>query len=359
MKAMFNHEMAVLAREFRNLTQHELARSLFVSQAKIAKLEGGLISDVPDELVSRLALKLDFPTSFFFQDGARIGFGSSALFYRKRNEISAVDRKRIAGVVNIVRLGLGPLLRTIDLDHPRRLPEFEIEEFDGDPASVARAVRAMWNMPDGPISNLTELVESAGVLIIPCDFGCRAMDGTSLKTNDLPPLIFMNKDLTGDRWRFTLAHELAHLVMHDVPRETMEDEADAFAAELLMPAADLSLQLKRLRPLRLQDLADLKPYWRTSMASLLMQASKLDFVSGRQKQYLWQQMSMLGYRRKEPIDIPREQPLALSGMLTYFLNELDFSTEDLSATVNLFPQEFGKIFGGPTLKPERHLRAVK
>ncbi|MBK7012326.1 MAG: ImmA/IrrE family metallo-endopeptidase [Xanthomonadales bacterium] len=44
-------------------------------------------------------------------------------------------------------------------------------------------------------------------------------------------MIFINKDVPGDRWRFTLAHELAHLVMHDIPKPDMEDEADEFASE--------------------------------------------------------------------------------------------------------------------------------
>lgn len=358
MKAVFNHEMVALAREYRNLTQHDLARALFVSQAKVAKLEGGLISDVPEELVGRIAEKLEFPPGFFYQDGSRLGFGSSALFYRRRSEISAVDRKRISGVVNILRLGLNALLSSIEVEHSRRLPQFLIDEFDGSPADAARAVRATWNVPDGPIANLTELVESAGVLVIPCDFGCRAMDGTSLKLNTLPPLIFMNRELPGDRWRFTLAHELAHLVMHDVPRESMEDEADAFAAELLMPAAEISQQFKRLRPLRLQDLADLKPYWRASMASLLMQAGKMDFVTPRQKQYLFQQMSMMGYRRKEPIEIPREQARAFEGLVAYFLGDLSYSVDELAASVNLLPREFRSVFVGAGVKPERHLRAV-
>jgi Zn-dependent peptidase ImmA (M78 family)/transcriptional regulator with XRE-family HTH domain len=358
MKVAFNPEMLVLAREYRNLTQHDLARSLFVSQAKVAKLEGGLIAEVPEEMVDRIASKLEFPKRFFYQEGSRIGFGSSALFYRRRSEISAADRKRISGVVNIIRLGLRPLLSAVDVEHSRHLPLFSISEFEGTPADIARAVRAAWGLPSGPIENLTALVESAGVMVVPCDFGCRAMDATSLKLNDLPPLVFMNRELPGDRWRFTLAHELGHLVMHEVPRESMEDEADAFAAELLMPASELTQQFKRLRPLRLQDLADLKPYWRTSMGSLLVQASKLDFLTDRQKQYLWRQMSMLGYRQKEPIEIPREQARSFEGLVTYFLSELEHSVDELATSVNLLPREFRSIFSGARLKPERHLRAV-
>jgi hypothetical protein len=51
----------------------------------------------------------------------------------------------------------------------------------------------------------------------------------------------MNSTVPGDRYRFTLAHELAHLVLHNHPAgdEEMETEADEFAAEFLMPAKEV------------------------------------------------------------------------------------------------------------------------
>ena len=64
-----------------------------------------------------------------------------------------------------------------------------IEEYDSDPAKVARALRSFWNMPDGPVKDLTALVESAGVLVLSCDFGTKAVDATSLRLMDMPPLI--------------------------------------------------------------------------------------------------------------------------------------------------------------------------
>ena len=81
---------------------------------------------------------------------------------------------------------------------------------------MADRIRAAWLIPDGAINNLTILVESAGVIIIESDFGTNGIDGTSLWISETPPLIFINKDLPQDRYRFTLAHELGHLIMHDI-----------------------------------------------------------------------------------------------------------------------------------------------
>jgi Zn-dependent peptidase ImmA (M78 family) len=83
-----------------------------------------------------------------------------------------------------------------------------------------------------------------------------------------------NVEQPADRMRFTLAHELGHLVMHhDQPTQSMEQEANEFASAFLMPARDIRPHFARRVDLRL--FAELKPVWRVSMASLLMRARSL------------------------------------------------------------------------------------
>lgn len=356
---MLNHEMVVLAREYRNITQEQLARSVLVSQATIAKIEGGVSCTVNEDLINRIASSLKFPIEFFYQPGERLGFGSSAFYYRKRSEITAANRKRISGVVNLLRLSLKRLLNVVDLEANRKLPFFQLEEFGYNAEKIARALRAYWTLPEGPINNLTALIESAGVIVVPCDFGTRTMDGTSLRLTDMPPLIFINRSIPGDRWRFTLAHELAHLVMHDVPRETMENEADAFAAEFLMPEKDMRAQFARISRLRIQDLANLKPYWKVSIAALLMRADALNQLSLAKRRSLWIQMSKSGYRLKEPGTLPAEKAQNFENLFAYYRSELDYSVEELARTVFIFPEEFESLGVEQVCQKVRHLRAVQ
>ena len=56
--------------------------------------------------------------------------------------------------------------------------------------------------------------------------------------SETPPLIFINKDLLQDRYRFTLAHELGHLIMHDIPHENMEDKKRDEFLELLLQTSE-------------------------------------------------------------------------------------------------------------------------
>lgn len=340
-----NPSMIVLAREFRGYTQEKLAREIFIGQARIAKIESGVQSDLQQPLFQLLCEALGFPAEFFQQEEDLIGFGSSAYYYRKKADLTASDRRRIHGVINLLRINIKHMLGYVDLDPPRSLPRLDVEDYGGSSEKIAQAVRAMWNVPDGPIKNLTTLIESSGIIIVPCEFYTRSMDATSLRLAEMPPLIFINMQLPGDRWRFTLAHELGHIIMHDVPREDMENEADRFAAELLMPELEMRAQFSIIPNLRLQDLANLKTYWKASMGALLMRAGDFGLLSDNQRRYLWASMSKLGYRTCEPNPIPKEESKTYQKVLRFFTENLQYSEDELSKTLKINRQVLDELHG--------------
>ncbi|HAG99910.1 MAG TPA: hypothetical protein DCL75_13910 [Ktedonobacter sp.] len=112
----------------------------------------------------------------------------------------------------------------------------------------------------------------------------------------------------GIEFGFTLAHEIGHIVMHQIPTENMEEEADRFAAEFLMPSRDISPDLDSIT---FTNLARLKSYWKVSMAALIVRANDMGKITQRQYRTLFEQMNKNGYRMNEPIPIPVEEPALL------------------------------------------------
>lgn len=338
-------DMVILAREYRGMTQEQLGRELGVTQATIAKIEGGLkgVSEIQAESLSKA---LDFPFSFFQQNEELLGFGSSAYYYRKKAVLTAIDRKRIQGQVNLMRIHLKTFLQSVDVEASRKLPFFDLdEEFNGSPSQAAISLRSYWNLPDGPIKNLTALIESTGVIVAPICFGTNSISATSIRLNEIPPVIFINSDMPGDRWRFTLAHELAHLVLHQIPKETMEDEADEFASEFLLPEIELKPQFMRIGRIRLQDLSILKPYWKVSMQALLMRASSLGAINKAESQYLWRQIASKGFRMSEPNPLTKETTKTYNDIITFFENELKFSKDEIAETLHVNSKEVESLHG--------------
>lgn len=110
------------------------------------------------------------------------------------------------------------------------------------------------------------------------------------------------------------------------------------SAELLMPERDIRSQFGKVS---MERLAVMKPYWKVSMAALLMRARDLGKVSPRMERYLWMQMGKAGYRNREPasLDIPKEQPKLLSEIVDFHRNELQYSLAELGRLVHLHPEE--------------------
>lgn len=182
----------------------------------------------------------------------------------------------------------------------------------------------------GAISNMTQVIEDAGGIVIASDFGTRHIDAFSRRPSDCPPIFFINRELPPDRWRWTLAHELGHIIMHPgmIPHDDMEKEADAFAAEFLTPAFEIKPQLVGLT---FQKLSGLKRLWKVSIQALIMRAYQLAIITDRQRRTMFMQMSQAGYRLREPMELdpPAEPPVLLARIVEHHRRVLRYSDQDL------------------------------
>lgn len=353
-----NPEMVILAREYRGLTQADLASSVGMKQPRVARIEAGTGADLDAEEMTGISKVLGFPKDFFFLPEQRFSYGSSSVFTRTR-QLKASERRKVSGVVNVLRIHIRRMLDHIDIHQARPLPRLSLDDY-GTPTACARALRAAWGCPSGPIRNLTKLLEGAGVLIVECDFGGVPMDATCIQLAELPPIIFVDRNVPGDRWRFTLAHELAHLIMHDIPRPTMEDEADEFASEFLVPSDEISPDLSRATASKLQTFLPLKEYWGVSIAMLVMKAHALGKIDDNQRKWLYIQMNKLGIRKLEPAPIPKEQTSLFPMMVQHFRTELQFSEEDFAAAIMFSPEHLHELYDVRPAQAERpRLRVVR
>lgn len=332
-----NPEMLTLAREIRGLTQSKLAKTSKIRQAKISRYEGG-VTDVNTEALSVLAESLSFPEDFFYQEGNRYGAGSSELFNRRRRSARTRDLKRINGLVNLYRIGSRQLLKAFEPAPSSFIPSISLEEFE-DVSEIAAAVRAMWNMPSGPVHNLIGWLENASCLVYSCDFENDKIDEVVQWIPPDPPIVMVNSSAPADRTRFSLAHALGHLVMHrgEEPYREMEKEADQFAAAFLMPEFDIK---DELAPVTINRMLELKQYWKCSMASLIYRAKTLGVITERRFTSLCQQRSRLGYYKNEPFPIARETPQMVKRLIDSHKQHLDYTDEELAKLLKVRVEDY-------------------
>lgn len=359
MQGDFNIGLLRVARQARGWSQSELSRCSGVSQANLSKLENGLIGPT-DDVVGRVAKALKFPISFFYQNHRLVGLPISVHpMYRKKASVGQKAIDRLESELNIRLMHLRQLLAATDFEPELPLPRLDPDEFGGDPEHIAELVRRTWLVPSGPLYDLVDWIERAGCIVVHCDFVDLSVDGVTIQAPDLPPCIFLNQNQPSDRQRFTLAHEIGHIVMHKVPSPEMEDEANAFASALLMPSQELRPKLSGR--LTLQRLAALKPVWRVSMGALLYRAKTIGAITASQSGYLWRQMSSMGYRRTEPpeLDFAAEEAGVIPEIIRIHLEELGYEIEDLCSVLHTHEDDVRRMHPLPGLPGGPHLRIIK
>jgi Zn-dependent peptidase ImmA (M78 family)/transcriptional regulator with XRE-family HTH domain len=342
----FNHSLLLLARQYREKSQSEVARAAGLTQGHYSRIENGLLPDGPaPDNVQRIAHAVAFPPSFFFQPEKVVGLPLSVHpMHRKKESVGERGLKKVHAELNIRLMHIRKLLAAVEMSAILPLPWIDIDE-GGGPREIARKIRAAWMIPDGPVQNLTEYLEKAGVIVVWCDFGV-AIDGVTMRLPDLPPCIFLNRTAPADRMRFSLAHELCHVICHRIPTDTMEDEANAFAAELLVPERALRRDLIGGR-VNLERLARLKARWRVSMAFLLYQAKETGCLTDYQSQYLWKQISSKGWRTCEPAetDFPHEHPTLFPRILNLHTEDLGYGAREFSDLFHLEANDLRQLYG--------------
>lgn len=298
-----------MARELKGISQGELARKT-VSPAAVSQYERGVATpsvEVLQDLADRLAVSPEFFT--VADDETDV-----PAYFRSLRSAPAGARKQARHSVQLVRQlaeVLEKRVRFPPLDVPR-LPVLEAADRE-QPLAAARAVRKRWSVPPGPIDNVVRLVERHGVLVAVLGSGHERIDAFSVPFSDRPAIVMSAAKGKRDRSRLDVSHELGHLVMHspaDRATKEVEYQAQAFAAELLMPADEIVHELPR--GLDLDRLITLKRRWQVSIAALLYRAKSLNVMPEATYTQAMKMMSARGWRRHEPADLGApESPVLL------------------------------------------------
>jgi Zn-dependent peptidase ImmA (M78 family)/transcriptional regulator with XRE-family HTH domain len=334
-----NPEMMALARESRDLSQTDLAELLGVTQGKVSKYEAGLLS-VTDADLERLVSVLEYPKEFFFETGSAEGFGTNCWHHRKRQSLPVKELRSIHATINVLRIQLAHLLSGTDIETHNDFFRMDVDEY-GTPENVARLVRSSWKLPIGPIRNLVNAIENAGGIVFHYPFGTDKIDAVTQYPRLSAPLFFINNAIPVDRWRFSLAHELGHIIMHKIPTPNAEKEADRFAAEFLMPERQIADELEGMS---IALAARLKPRWRVSIQALIRRACELGKITTRKYQSLCVQINALGYRKNEPVELPPENPSVLRDIIQVHEKEFHYDISQMSALTNCCEKHFRRFF---------------
>ncbi|NBU58306.1 MAG: ImmA/IrrE family metallo-endopeptidase [Betaproteobacteria bacterium] len=205
-------------------------------------------------------------------------------------------------------------------DKPREAP-YPISAV-ADAESAANAVRIHWGLGVDPIPCIVELFEERGVKVLSVPLS--DISGMTAKVRRVAgepvPVVVVSHSDWSERKRFTLAHELGHMVMDTSSLGSEKDAeraAHRFAGAFLMPAEALWREIgKRRSSISLGELLSLKHLFGASFQAITYRCRDLGLINDHLFRRLFQEFGKRGWRSapfKEPgaIDPSEEQPRRL------------------------------------------------
>ena len=337
-----NYRNITLARESRGMTQSGLSKEVKgLTQGNLSRIEKGLLS-ISDSLLAEISKVLDYPLCFFYKESQASSNGS--LFYRKRVSMSQKQLSILEAKVDILNMVIDELMESVDV------PELNIPHCDvsgsNTPSVIAFKLREYLGIQRGPLERIVNVLEKNGVIVIFLDIDNGKFDGVTKFTKKSQPVIFVNANMPNDRKRFTIGHELGHLVMHlrvpfdDVEDQEKERQANEFSAEFNLPFVECKRSLFNIR---YGDLGNLKMYWKMSKAAILHRAREIGSLSDNSYKYYMMTLSKTGQRKEETEKVDIDQPVLLKKMIDAHLYDLDYSEEELSNLVGLSVADFQNL----------------
>lgn len=291
------------ARIASGLSMDQLARMVGVSANMIKKYEHNKNMPTSSRLIS-LAQALDIRVEYFFRP---IHCQLSDLEYRKRKRSTQTAINKIKEHVMdqaerwFELKSLWPLFPIQEFVIPSSLPK-EINLLE-QVEEIADTIRLEWNLGFNPIPDVISMLETQGMLILITNAGSQKdFDGLQAKINNQPIIVCTDYN-DGARQRFTLAHELGHLLLKNRIGKDMDEEkvCNRFAGALLFPQSSVQQYFgKKRNTIEFQELYHLKHIFGISMQACLRRIADLSIISHNTYKYMMIEFGKRGWRTCEP-----------------------------------------------------------
>lgn len=145
-----------------------------------------------------------------------------------------------------------------------------------------------------PIVDLIQILENLGIVIIQIkntDNRFKDFDGLSEIVTNIPTIILPDNMKDGARQRFTIAHELGHLILNIKDKKVDEEKlCNRFASALLMPNEAVKNEFGKSRGnISFFELTAFKKEYKVSYAAIIYRLKDLNIIS----EYLYKRLSII------------------------------------------------------------------
>jgi Predicted Zn peptidase len=333
------------------LSQLQLAELTGVASGTISTLENGRTEATP-ELIANVAAVLGCSTKYLTERpdepiSTRPWLRAYADAPKRSVDQQLADCELMTDTAALLRLKILPDL----------LPEFDGHAVDDDSIEcVAQDVRTAAGLDEGDVvGNSVRAAERLGCIVLPMHEELGRHVGMSTRVDQIPiicvsrPSMDPERHVPGDRQRFTVAHELGHLVLHGAtpPPQTsaeaaaIERQAHRFAGAFLAPADAMQEELMQLGGrVTLKTLCSIKERWGIAVKALVVRFHTMGMISDGQARSLYKQISARGWNKSEPVAVGNESALWLDKALARWSGSDSVDLDAVAASSGIGARHF-------------------
>ena len=339
----------------------ELAEKTGISKTTISNLANGKIRTPQRETIAKISWELKRPEKYFYTPFARNFMDTTEPTYRSFSSRANLDNLSVRAKLNVAEDIIQFLNEFIEeryMDIPSNLiVDYDTSFTNTDLIeSIALRLREYWNIGNSVIDNMTILLENHGILCFKLDMP-KNIESVNICTRFSDSehevaIIVTSAKLTYFRQRFTLAHELGHIILHHFLDEEdyiknsklIEEQANRFASAFLMPNTIFHESIYRRN---LTELLSLKRQWGVSISACARRMKDLYLISLNQYQNMNIEISRRGWKKKEPLDneVYPENPYYIEAGYRFLFNQKMITAENIVNEFNMYPIELINYIG--------------
>lgn len=272
-------------RRLNGYTMEELANSVNCSKQAISNYENG--NRFPDgSILISLSKVFGVQIDDFFKR-CQAKFSLIDVNYREGLSLKHLEREQIEEKTSTILndyLELEEIAKDyVQFQNP--LEELEVNNIS-DAEKAAKLLRKKWKLGEGPIGNISNFLEKKGIRVLKIDFASNhSHEGLSgwADNKTIPVIVLNNRPQDICRVRFTILHELGHLLLQikdGLAIEIIENICNAFAGAVLLPADVLIQEFGKNRTrISMDELKAIKELYGVSIAAIMYKAKLIGLIN--------------------------------------------------------------------------------
>lgn len=329
----------------------QVADQVGLSKQMISKYEMGLSMPGSETLIN-LSRLLRVRIDHLFQ---KSDYVIGEISFRKRSKLRG---KRELALKEIIRTKIEQYFLIEDqlgISHEFKNPLVENQISSVEQAqNAAYLLKEKWHIGQDAIFNAVGLLEEKHIKVIEIEDFTGDFDGLATWVDGKYPLIVLSKTAPVERKRFTLFHELGHIVlsMNKETHSNQEKYCHAFASEMLLSRENLVMELgsSNRRRIYIEEIKNLQIKYGMSISAIVYKLGDMEFLSKEQiRNFFIKLRSDQSF--KNEVDYPRYQGIEHSNrfenLVLRALSEESISLSKASSLLDLSISDLSSNFLQP------------